>query len=622
MRDCYRCVFARIGLKQGMRRKLKWVAGTAALALAVAAATPWPLSGVATRLEIARQVTVATGFTTDQPASAVIRLLPRPMITVEAFAARAPDGALSIAAKSLRADLRILPLIAGRLELANATFIESRIDVDLDRMIAPARPDMAARDKSAPPSAGLRSVALRGGDVHLHGGGRDIDLSDMDLAIDWRGMTAPLSARGDFNWRGEKVQTALWLGKPASLAVDDSSPVVARFESPTLTANFDGAAAGGPSYFIDGRVAVSATSPNGLFESLVGSAPELTEAGPISLDGAARLSRHELSIANARFSLAGSSYDGVLSASFDDRGSRFSGTLATDLLDLTPLVQVFARAARASNEAPARRLGRSGAGGADIDLRLSAARARLGAYEATRTGISILKSADQIEISLAEANAYKGNIKGRATIRRDGDDLEWLARGTVEHLDAGALGAAARRSQRITGEFSGEFALSAHGANAPTLLAGLSGTAKMDLANGEIAGLDLEQALRRAERRPLSLATELRGGKTQFNHIASSMLIDKGVAIVENAEGAGAGVAFNLTGAATIPTHELALRLKAWQASPSAPVAGAMQLAIDVGGPWDAPLLIVDPQSLIQHSRAAAPLRDPDATAEPASEPR
>ena len=82
----------------------------------------------------------------------------------------------------------------------------------------------------------------------------------------------------------------------------------------------------------------------------------------------------------------------------------------------------------------------------------------------------------------------------------------------------------------------------------------------------------------------------------------------------------GAGAAFSLTGAATIPTNELAFRLKAWQASPTAPVPGAMQLAIDVGGSWDAPSLLIDPQSLIQRSRAAAPLRDPEAMAEPASE--
>ena len=592
----------------------------ALLALVGAAAKPWPLSSSATRLEIARQITLATGFSADEPAGAAIRLLPRPMIRLESFAARAPDGAMSIAARSLRADLRILPLIAGRLELADATFVAPRIDIDLDRVVAPARTSGAIKDKSTAAPPGLRSVTLHGGDARLHGGGRDVEIGDLDLSIDWRGLTAPLAARGAFSWRGETVRTALWLGKPASLAVDDSSPLIARFESPTMTANFDGTAAGGPSYFLDGRLAIGAASTDGLYEAIAGSPPELTELGPLSIDGVARLSRHELSISNARFALAGSNYDGVLSAAFDDKGTRISGTLATELLDLTPLFQSLARATRAAGAGQARRFALADAGVTDVDLRLSAAHARLANYEADRTGISILKNAEQIDISLAEASAYKGNIRGRATARRDGERLEWRARGTVEHLDAGALGAATRRAQRITGSVSGEFDLRSLGADTSTLLAGLAGTVKIDLTNGEIAGLDLEQALRRAERRPLSLATELRGGKTQYNHIVGSILIDKGVAIVEKAEGMGAGAAFSLTGAATIPTHELAFRLKAWQASPAAPVPGAMQLAIDVGGTWDAPAVVIDPQSLIQRSRAAAPLRDPEAMAEPASE--
>lgn len=603
-----------------MHRRIKWLAGAALLALVGAAATPWPLSGSATRLEIARQITLATGFSADEPAGAAIRLLPRPMIRLESFAARAPDGAMTIAAGSLRADLRILPLIAGRLELADATFVAPRIDIDLDRLIAPARTGGAARDKLAVAPPGLRSMTLHGGEARLHGGGRDVELADLDLSIDWRGLTAPLSARGAFSWRGETVRTALWLGKPASLAIDDSSPVVARFESPTMTANFDGTAGGGPSYFLDGRIAIGATATERIFEMFAGSAHDQTELGPVSLDGVARLSRHELSIANARFALAGSNYDGALSVGFDDKGTRISGTLATDVLDLTPLAKALARATRPLGAGQARRLTVADVGGVDLDLRLSAAHARLASYEADRTGISILKSADQIDISLAEASAYKGKIKGRVTARRDGDRLEWRARGTVEHIDAGALGAATRRAQRITGAVSGEFDLRSLGADTSTLLAGLAGTVKIDLTNGDIAGLDLEQALRRAERRPLSLATELRGGKTQFNHVTCSLLIDKGVAIIEKAEGMGAGAAFSLTGAATIPTNELAFRLKAWQASPTAPVPGAMQLAIDVGGSWDAPSLLIDPQSLIQRSRAAAPLRDPEAMAEPASE--
>jgi AsmA protein len=605
-----------------MHRRIKWIAGTALLALAVVAATPWALSGVGTRQEIARQVKLATGFEVDEIGRVSLAVLPRPAIRIETFAVHASDGAFKVRSAGLHGDLRILPLIAGRFELANAMLLGPAVEMDVERALSSARegrPDPTGAPATAP---GLRTVALQGGKAMLRGAGRQIELDNLEIMVDWRGITAPLSLRGAFDWRGDRVQTAIWVGKPASLGGEEGSPTVARFESSNATASFDGTAAGGSSFFLDGRVAISTTSAAGLFRGLAAATPSLTRSGAMSFDGIARLSRHELSVGNARFSIAGSNFDGVLSAISSETGARVSGTLATDLLDLTPFIQAFASIARSSDAGFAHRFAANGTGETDLDLRLSAAHARLGPYDAERAGISILKSGDQIEISLAEASAYKGSLKGRIAINRDTDGLDWRAQASVAHIDIGALGAAARQPQRLAGSGSGEFALRANGVDLAAILASLGGTAKIEVTNGEIAGLDLEQALRRAERRPLSLATELRGGKTQFNRLAGSLLIDKGVALIENAEGAGAGVAFVMTGAATIPTHELALRLKAWQASPTAPVPGAMQLAIDVGGAWDAPLLVVDPQSLIQRSRAAAPLRDPEPIAEPAAEAR
>jgi AsmA protein len=592
-----------------MSLKIKWFLGICVVALVAAGVAPWTFSGSALRREVAKQIADSTGLESTTDGRAIFALLPRPRIKIENFHARDPNGVFSIDADVLRGDLRILPMLAGRLELANASLMSPRIDIALDRLSS-ARVHPASEATTLAPTP-LSSIALIDGRARLHrqGNDHDISLDGVDMSIDWRGLAAPLTARGTFKLGDDSVETALWIGKPSAIAIGQPSPLIAKFDARSLALSLDGtmAISGSPQY--DGKITASTPSLEALTRALKFEAPDLTAFGAASLGATARLGYQGLTLADARIGLAGSTYDGAITVSVNGSRPSLSGTLATDLLDLTPYAAAFPKSTGRDGQWSRDPLPLARFDDMDVDLRVSATTVRLGRVQATGAGLSILASDGHIEASLAEAKAFRGDVKGRIVADRRPDGLVFRAQAALTRVDFASILTAGGQAPRMTGLASGTISIGGAGADVLSIARNLKGVAQFDLRGGEMSGLDIEQALRRIERRPLSIASELRGGKTAFDDAKISISVDQGIATIERAEGSNNGIAFALSGAATFPTRELALRLSAWQTSDSNhPVADASRLGMDIKGTWDNPEFLLDTRSLIERSRAAAPL--------------
>ena len=136
----------------------------------------------------------------------------------------------------------------------------------------------------------------------------------------------------------------------------------------------------------------------------------------------------------------------------------------------------------------------------------------------------------------------------------------------------------------------------------------LHGTASLTAHSGAIAGINVEQLLRRLERRPLSGNGDFRSGRTPFDQLALSLKIEQGQVSVDDMHLNGPAVRLAVGGQVSVPTRDL--DLKGVATLVSSETSTAFDLPFVVQGQWDDPIMLPDAQSLIRRSGAAAPLLD------------
>jgi AsmA protein len=259
----------------------------------------------------------------------------------------------------------------------------------------------------------------------------------------------------------------------------------------------------------------------------------------------------------------------------------------------------------------------------DADLRVSAGKMRLGQLALSDVGAVLSLNQGQLEITLAGADAYSGKLKGRIGAARNEDNgLDLRATASFTNVDAASFLRDVARVQRISGAASGDLSLSSSGASVAGVMQRLNGALRMVVRKGEIGGLDVEQAVRRAEKRPLSIPSEMRSGQTTFATADLSAKITEGVMELDRATVAGLGVEMDVSGMVSIADRSIRLDIAASAPPSTSSPAREPLLHLDVIGPWEDPTLKIDTESLIRRSKAAAPLlreRQPPAAPAPAA---
>ena len=82
----------------------------------------------------------------------------------------------------------------------------------------------------------------------------------------------------------------------------------------------------------------------------------------------------------------------------------------------------------------------------------------------------------------------------------------------------------------------------------------LNGTASLNAQDGALAGIDVEQLLRRLKKRPLSGNGDLRSGRTPFDHLTLNLKVEQGIVSVDDLHIDGPAVRLAVAGAASFPS--------------------------------------------------------------------
>lgn len=603
-----------------MVSRLKWLVLPIGLAAIGAAAAPWTLSGEALRRELADQVLQTAGLRATAEGKATFAVLPRPRIKLENVIISDEKGALVVNADVLKGNLRLLPLIAGRMELSSVLLVSPEITYDHDGSSPLSRQGAIARASDALPAtpeavgadqARLGTISIADGAAVLRNrdSGTSVTVEEINLTLDWPRLSAPASLNGTAKWMGETAEVAAWLGKPAAVLRGEQSSATLKVESPSLTLSTNGAISGHPHFQYEGRVAAASHSMRALLASFGLQVPLPGPLANVSVSGNARGTLRSLALSSLRMSIDGNAFEGTLAIQGTNARPAISGTLASDSLVVEPLVSDLPTLTAPDGQWSRDPLTLAALDFADVDLRFSAARARFGRVVFEDAGCSIMLSNGRLDATLGQAKAYGGQIKGRLSLTPADRGSELRANGVFTKVDSGAMMKEALRSIRISGEASGQFSLDGSGATVAEIIRSMDGAAQVTFRNGDILGLDLEQALRRLEKRPLSIVTEVRSGRTGFESASVSARLNDGLVEINDATVSGLGVQLAVSGTASLADRSLQLRAIARQSSPGAAAReNAPQLMMDVRGSWDDPSLVFDKDFLMRRSEAAAPL--------------
>jgi AsmA protein len=577
--------------------RIGWTFGAVIAVIVLAALAASLLPAAILNTSLARQIHRTTGLSTTIEGRARFALFPQPHLDIEKIGFANPQAKLHVKAQRFVGYLRLLPLLIGRIEVGRAVLYEPKIVIDLDDrpMTSDSELGRAAAAKSASPEAAVIDRAKLGiidivdGSARLHhsGGAQDIFIDKINVTADWRSLDASAILTGQFDFHDVPMQVKAWLAQPVELLRGGDSATTLQLESDVLGAQ------------ASGRIAITHLQYTG---GLYITAPSLRRAlelagfkfakhgrfGAFDLRCDADINASTTALTNLRLDLDDNEYEGTLAVQPDGNSPLVSGTLATNLLDLTPFLEGLPQPLAANgrwNDAP---LDLADLGFTNLDLRLSASHLRLNDIEVHDAAFSILTRPGFVDLTLAEATADGGAIRGRLSLTGKGTAIDLRVSGSATDINLQSLvhaNGAVRHP--LAGALSGSVILESTGIGFDQLMHGLSGHAQINVVNGQIIGVDLAALLKNGQ-----ASINLQGDPTQtmtnFDKAAFAVEIAQGAANVVNGQIGADGLAGFFGGNANIGARSLAFWAFAEPLSePGKMATTGNALRLQANGPWD-----------------------------------
>jgi len=486
-----------------MRIRRIWPALCVGLVLLALALMPWSQVGTRVTQHAVAQIHGVTGLESEIATPATFSLLPRPNIAFENVVIRDAEGALRIESPKATANLRLLSLFAGKIELASITLRRPTIFIETDGrplhqsgLIAAAVAGQADANADA---AHIGSLSIESGLAFARSrtSGFETLIEDISGTLSWPSLGAPANLAGLATWRGMAGRISATLERPAMLLRGDTSNAQLSFASTSGSLSFDGHIVSGANPQLSGKFTASAPSLDRLLHVFHLEMPMSGAVQAIALSGDLRASTREFSLTGANLKADANNFEGNLALSRSEGRLHLAGTLATELLSLDSILSglsdITAKAGQ-PNEAPpdldrlAARLRRELAHG-EIDLRVSAANVRWQRLNFTDAALSVLSSGSGIEVSLAEAHGYNGMVKGKARIGSGAHGFDIRASGGFIKTDLALLFGDLVGMPRVSGTGSGLFNLETSGASLGQLRENLGGHGQIGVRSGELDGI-------------------------------------------------------------------------------------------------------------------------------------
>jgi len=603
----------------GIKRLGFVVVALAAVGIGALVILPFLMSADVVREAVKAEIRAVTGLDPVLRGGTSVSLFPTGAVSFDdVMLGDNRTGAPALTAEHVVARLRFFPFLAGRIEIADVSLVRPTIAIIFNADHSSnwsGHIETLARNLKPGPDrpASFSEIRIADGTIILRDEAYEIveTLSNVEMALAWPSISRSFAATGRFAWHDEPIDATIGLTDFVAALQGDRSGLKIRLASAPFKFAFDGYISHRPTLKMEGTLAADTASLRDALRWAGQQTPPGGGFGRFALKAQTNVVGGTIGLSGVNVELDGNAGEGVLT--FDGRQT-LQGTLAAEGLDLTPYISAVRLLTGGERGWDSKPIALDGLDGVHLDLRLSAARVNIANAKLGRTAVAANLRGGNLTVAVGESQAFGGVVRGTFGLAKSPAGADFRAQLQFSNVDLEQCLGDMFGIRKLEGKGNLSFAVDSSGRSVYGLTKGLNGTAGLTSRKGAIAGFNVEQLLKRIERRPLSGGGEFRTGKTPYEMLTVNLKIVQGVANVEDVRMEGPSVGLALAGSASIPERELDLRgtasLLSVSASGSNAPAPAFELPFMVQGPWDDPIILPDPESRIQRSGAAQPILD------------
>jgi AsmA protein len=599
----------------GLKRLAIAVIAMVAVAFVTLIALSFLIPAAAVRDAVAKQIQAVTGLDPILRGDVSVSLFPSGTATFRnVLLGDDRTGEPAVVADEMTVRLRYFPLLAGRIEIADVTLVRPTITITflpggrsnwsglIDSLAHALAPNLDRVASFSEIGINNGTIVVRDPEKHFAE-----KLDSVNFEVAWPSISRSFGAAGRLVWHDEPVEASLTLTDFLAALSGARSGLKVRMTSAPLKVAFDGAAVAQPTLRVEGTLGVDAPSLREAMRWTGKTKVPFGGFGRFALRAKSTIGGGMISLDDVNVELDGNSAEGVLTLATGNR-QMVQGTLAADALDLSPYVsgmRLVANSDRGWDEMP---ITLDGLSGLNLDLRLSAASIKIANAQLGRTAVAVNMRDGKLDLTIGKSQAFSGTVKGSVGLAIANEGVATTAH--VQFVDVNLEDCLSQvfGIQKLAGRGDLNVDVGGAGSSVLALTNTLNGTATLEAHAGALVGLNVEQLLRRLERRPLSGSGDFRSGRTPYDQLSVNLSLDHGVVSVDTMHIEGPAVRVAVEGQASVPMRDLDLKGTATLISNA--TTNEFELPFVVQGRWDDPIMLPDPQSLIRHSGAAQPLLD------------
>ena len=410
----------------GFRRLVIAIGAVMALCVGAIVLSSLVVSADAARDAVVSQVKAATGIEPTVRGSVSISIFPPDSVTLVDVVLGDDRNRPALAAQMVTARLKLIPLLFGRIEIADVILVRPRISVAFQPGKAGSNwsglIDTLARTlkpASEPSALTFSEIRISDGTVvidHPEQSLREV-LTHVEMSLAWPSISKSFGATGQFAWRTEVIEASLGIADFHAALTGETSGLKFKLAGTSMKMAFDGTMNSNPTLKIDGSIAADVARLRDLLR-IAGRQP-FTGGGfnKFVLKATVKAGGGTAALSPMNIELDGNAAEGVLTYTFGPRRG-VQGTLAAENIDLTPYLSTFHILANNARDWNRSALSLDGLADTDLDLRVSAARIAVGPTKIGRTALAANMRNGHLNVTVGESQAFNGVVTGIVCYRK------------------------------------------------------------------------------------------------------------------------------------------------------------------------------------------------------------